>query len=129
MIQRYFKVSQAAAYLGIDPEVLGQWRRDGIGPPVIRITRISMLYDVQDLDTWLAGLKIHMAKPYPPKKRKKKPKRPPLLEKPNIKLKNYGIKSGITNKELEDHRNKLLSNITGKTFTPKKTVRRRVMPV
>jgi hypothetical protein len=55
--------AQAAAYIGVSPKTLTNWRSDGMGPPYIRHgapgARVSYL--VKDLDAYLASNRIGSA--------------------------------------------------------------------
>lgn len=43
---------EAAAFLGIPPRVLRRWRRRGIGPASVRVSR-ELLYSWRELDQWV----------------------------------------------------------------------------
>jgi hypothetical protein len=50
--------SQAAAYLGVSPSTLAEWRKDGFGPRFCAIVRPGKekarnLYPLKFLDEWL----------------------------------------------------------------------------
>lgn len=44
----------AAAALGLTQRTLQQWRRDGGGPPYVRVSSRCVRYRVSDLDAWAA---------------------------------------------------------------------------
>jgi excisionase family DNA binding protein len=44
---------QAAAYLNVSIRTLQRWRREGIGPPSIRLPNKYLRYRQGDLDAWL----------------------------------------------------------------------------
>ena len=50
--------AKAAAYIGVAPSTLAEWRKEGIGPRYKSVTRkgkdkCRILYPVQLLDKWL----------------------------------------------------------------------------
>ncbi len=49
---------QAAKELGLSPRTLQSWRVRGGGPRYIRIGRNRVLYDPEDLESWLAERKF-----------------------------------------------------------------------
>lgn len=49
----------AAAYLGLRPGTLMDWRWQRTGPPWIRISRGCVRYDQTALDSWLALRVVH----------------------------------------------------------------------
>lgn len=44
---------QAGKYLGLTIRALQNWRRNGDGPPHIRLSRRAIRYDRRDLDEWI----------------------------------------------------------------------------
>jgi DNA-binding transcriptional MerR regulator len=44
---------QAAAYLNVSIRTMQRWRRQGIGPPSIRLPNGYLRYRPADLDEWL----------------------------------------------------------------------------
>jgi predicted DNA-binding transcriptional regulator AlpA len=53
---RLFDTIAAAAYLGMEPGTLENWRYKGLGPRVIHLGR-SVRYDRSDLDAWIEAQK------------------------------------------------------------------------
>lgn len=53
-----FRPREAAKYLGISDSTLAKWRVRGDGPPHAKLGGI-VIYDLNDLDDWLASLKRH----------------------------------------------------------------------
>src|SRR5262245_16189686 len=51
---RRMRLREAADYIGITPDALYRLRGRGEGPPFLMIGKI-ILYDVRDIDTWLAS--------------------------------------------------------------------------
>ena len=50
--------SQAAAYIGVYPSTMAEWRKEGIGPRYKDVTRVGkkkkrILYPVKYLNEWL----------------------------------------------------------------------------
>lgn len=54
IIRRKMRTAEAAAYTGLAKSTLEKLRVSGDGCPFIRIGR-AVLYDPDDLDTWLAS--------------------------------------------------------------------------
>jgi predicted DNA-binding transcriptional regulator AlpA len=50
----YLNGMDAGTRLGLSPETLYAWRREGKGPPYIRLGR-RIMYKVADLDAWMAA--------------------------------------------------------------------------
>lgn len=48
---------QLAELLGVTPRTLQQWRRDGRGPPFVRIAS-QIYYRDRDRDAWLSGSRV-----------------------------------------------------------------------
>lgn len=48
----WLSTKEAARFLGIHPDTLRRWRREGIGPRYSRIGRL-IRYHVDTLDEWL----------------------------------------------------------------------------
>ncbi len=53
---RLLKTKDAAAYLGLEPGTLENWRYKSQGPPVIHLGK-NVRYDIQDLDAWIEAQK------------------------------------------------------------------------
>jgi hypothetical protein len=47
---------QAAEYIGVKPETLNKWGVKGIGPKFLKLSSRCCIYDVRDLDAFLASL-------------------------------------------------------------------------
>jgi len=47
---------QAAEYIGVKPETLNKWGVKGIGPKFRKLSSRCCIYDVRDLDAFLAAL-------------------------------------------------------------------------
>lgn len=56
-ISRMLKSPAAAHYVGVEPGTMPVWRHRGVGPPYHRVNR-AVLYAVEDLDSWLARVRI-----------------------------------------------------------------------
>ena len=54
--QRYLNTLEAAAYLGVSDKTLLKLRHAGGGPPYATLGR-RVIYDVRDLDKWVADRK------------------------------------------------------------------------
>lgn len=60
-VRRGYPSAEAATYLGLSPHTLEDWRRRGIGPTYRRVgsnSRARILYLIEDLDAYLAGLDV-----------------------------------------------------------------------
>ncbi len=55
--QTLLNQEQASEFLGLSPRTLELWRRRGIGPSIIRLSRRSIRYDHADLLNWVASRK------------------------------------------------------------------------
>lgn len=55
--KRYLRPTDAAEYLGISKITLAKMRTAGDGPPFSRSSPRSIVYSVDDLDTWLMSRK------------------------------------------------------------------------
>lgn len=64
---------ELAALLGVQPDTLRKWRIQGIGPPFIRATRISIVYRKSAVEEWLARAETHVQITEPRKKRNHAP--------------------------------------------------------
>jgi len=53
---RWLTVAQVAEYLGLTPATLYRWRSAGFFPPCVEL-RKHILIDVDDLETWLVGMR------------------------------------------------------------------------
>lgn len=53
--RRYLSSKEASIYLSLSVDALQLWRKQGQGPPYLRVYR-SIRYDVQALDSWVTGL-------------------------------------------------------------------------
>ena len=51
------KPTQAADYLGLKPSTLAKWRVLGEGPIYAKLGRKIVVYEIDDLDQWVAGQK------------------------------------------------------------------------
>ena len=49
------RAEQAAAYLGLSPSTLAKLRMSGDGPPYAKAGPRIVVYDIADLDAWLAA--------------------------------------------------------------------------
>ncbi len=58
--RRYLDAGEAAAYLRIGRRTLDRLRAEGAGPRHIRVGR-RVIYDVRDLDAWMAARKSPVA--------------------------------------------------------------------
>lgn len=67
---------ELAALLGVQPDTLRKWRIQGIGPPFIRATRISIVYRKAAVEEWLARAERHV-QITEPRTSRKKPEPPP----------------------------------------------------
>lgn len=56
--RRYLKPRNAAAYLDLSDRTLEEWRTKGGGPPFVKLSGKIVLYDIHDLDAWVASLKV-----------------------------------------------------------------------
>ena len=54
MTRELKNTTEVAEWLGTKPGVLAQWRYRGVGPRFIKVGR-SVMYDVADLEAWLAS--------------------------------------------------------------------------
>lgn len=52
-INNYISRKEAAKILGIAPRTLARWHAEGIGPPLIKVKRLTF-YDVRSLTRWLS---------------------------------------------------------------------------
>lgn len=52
---------QAAAYLGLSPATLENWRQDGKGPAHVRLSHKCVRYRQAALDAWVASLEVPAA--------------------------------------------------------------------
>jgi hypothetical protein len=50
-----FDTAAAAAYLGVSPRTLQDWRFRGVGPKYLAYSSRACRYRVADLDAWLAA--------------------------------------------------------------------------
>jgi hypothetical protein len=57
-ITDFFDSKELAAHLRVHPVTLCKWRREGGGPPYIRICATRVLYDRLDVDKWLKNRKF-----------------------------------------------------------------------
>lgn len=55
---RYIVDNDAAKYLSMHTDVLKKLRQRKLGPPYIYYSSRKVLYDIQDLDAWLAQFKV-----------------------------------------------------------------------
>jgi predicted DNA-binding transcriptional regulator AlpA len=53
--RRRVRTKQAAQYIGSTESTMEKWRVAGIGPPFIRLGSRIIVYDTQDLDSYMAG--------------------------------------------------------------------------
>lgn len=53
MVRKYMSPQEAATYCGVSAKTLEGWRRQGIGPPYIKVSRKLIKYNVNALDLWL----------------------------------------------------------------------------
>ena len=53
---------QAAHLVGVSPDTMGIWRRQGIGPVYYRIVR-KILYKREDLLEWMSHHRVETKKP------------------------------------------------------------------
>jgi predicted DNA-binding transcriptional regulator AlpA len=54
---RKFRAPEAAEYLGLSPSTLAKMRLRGDGPPFIKAGPRVVVYDIVDLESWLATRK------------------------------------------------------------------------
>ena len=57
--RRYLRVKEAAQYIGLAASTLAKKRLSGDGPPFIKAGPRIILYDVLDVDAWLAKRRRH----------------------------------------------------------------------
>lgn len=53
--RRYLRVNDAAGYTGLSASTLAKLRLRGNGPPFMKAGPRIVVYDIEDLDTWLAS--------------------------------------------------------------------------
>jgi predicted DNA-binding transcriptional regulator AlpA len=53
--------AQAARRLGISPDTLARLRKEGLGPPYIRVGKRVIAYDLVDLSAWLNSRRFEPA--------------------------------------------------------------------
>ena len=56
---RYLRVAEAAKYIGLTASTLAKKRLRGDGPPYYKAGPRIVLYDVRDIDFWLASRRRH----------------------------------------------------------------------
>ena len=56
---RYLRVNEAATYIGLTASTLAKKRLHGDGPPFLKAGPRIVLYDVLDIDAWLASRRRH----------------------------------------------------------------------
>jgi len=65
-MSRYLNTNNAAELLGASRPTLARWRIDGYGPPFKKIGR-RVIYDVAELESWLALKSFQSTSEYPSK--------------------------------------------------------------
>lgn len=61
--ERQFNDEELATELGVDPDVIAEWRSQGIGPEYVRVNA-AILYHERDVLEWIAKgrkLRINLA--------------------------------------------------------------------
>ncbi len=69
MFRKCISTNAASAYLGVDPQVLAQWRHRGIGPGYVRLPSTFgrnrapkrggiIIYQVEELEAFVAHLTV-----------------------------------------------------------------------
>ena len=53
------RVPQAAEYLGLSQSTLAKMRLRGDGPPYLKLGGKIVVYDIQDIESWLAASRRH----------------------------------------------------------------------
>lgn len=61
MTRIYITTEQAAAYLGLRPGTLEDWRLKRQGPPWVQVTHGWVRYDLQVLEGWLESQTVQEA--------------------------------------------------------------------
>ena len=56
---RMLRTAEAAEYIGLSESTLAKMRLRGDGPPYIKAGRRVVLYDMQDVNAWLADRRRH----------------------------------------------------------------------
>lgn len=59
MVRTYLSTKEAAAYLGLEPCTLADWRWRRKGPPWIPVSRGCVRYDLEVLNRWLDSRTVH----------------------------------------------------------------------
>ncbi len=54
-LRRYLRVTEAADYTGLSTSTLAKLRLSGEGAPFMKAGRRVVVYDIKDLDAWLAS--------------------------------------------------------------------------
>jgi len=52
------RTESAALRLGVEPATLAAWRRRRVGPPFYRLGHAVVVYDVAELERWLAERRV-----------------------------------------------------------------------
>lgn len=52
-LTRYLRTKEAAAFLGVRPATLRNWKALGIAPPSRKLSGTLVVYAVEDLRAWL----------------------------------------------------------------------------